>query len=83
VNDGLLIEIVHGSHDPILEFLFGRDADVAEDGAGKFRDRTKCDTTWNSAILTLLRRWPKCCAFIAKCRSRCICGVMKQRGPFG
>jgi hypothetical protein len=36
VNDGLLIEIVHGSHDPILEFLFGRDADVAEDGAGKF-----------------------------------------------
>ena len=35
VNDGLLIEIVHGSHDPILEFLFGRDADVAEDGAGK------------------------------------------------
>ena len=38
VNDGLLIEIVHGSHDPILEFLFGRDADVAEDGAGKFRE---------------------------------------------
>ena len=36
MNDGLLIEIVHGSHDPILEFLFGRDADVAEDGAGKF-----------------------------------------------
>ena len=38
MNDGLLIEIVHGSHDPILEFLFGRDADVAEDGAGKFRE---------------------------------------------
>jgi hypothetical protein len=38
VNDGLLIEIVHGGHDPILEFLFGRDADVAEDGAGKFRE---------------------------------------------
>jgi hypothetical protein len=36
VNDGLLIEIVHGSRDPILEFLFGRGADVAEDGAGKF-----------------------------------------------
>ena len=38
VNDGLLIEIVHSSDDPILEFLFGRDADVAEDGAGKFRE---------------------------------------------
>ena len=38
MNDGLLIEIVHGSHDPILEFLFGRGADVAEDGAGKFRE---------------------------------------------
>ena len=38
MNDGLLIEIVHGSHDPILEFLFGRDGDVAEDGAGKFRE---------------------------------------------
>ena len=38
MNDGLLIEIVHGSHDPILEFPFGRDADVAEDGAGKFRE---------------------------------------------
>ena len=33
MNDGLLIEIVHGSHDPILEFLFGRETpDVAEDG---------------------------------------------------
>ena len=39
MNDGLLIEIVHGSHDPILEFLFGRDADVAEDGAGKFKKK--------------------------------------------
>ena len=26
----------------------------------------KVRSTWNSAILTLLRRWPKCCAFIAK-----------------
>ena len=29
-------------------------------------NRTKSDTTWNSAIPTLLRRWPKCCSFIAK-----------------
>ena len=32
----MAIEFIHGSHDPILEVLFGRDADVAEDGAGKF-----------------------------------------------
>jgi hypothetical protein len=35
VNDGILVEVVHGSHDAILEFLFGDDADVAEDGAGE------------------------------------------------
>ena len=36
MNDGVLIEVVHGDHDAILEFLFGGDADVAQDGAGKF-----------------------------------------------
>jgi hypothetical protein len=35
VNDGILVEVVHGSHDAILEFLFGGDTDVAEDGAGE------------------------------------------------
>jgi hypothetical protein len=29
-------EFVHGSHDAILEFLFGCDADVTQDGAGEF-----------------------------------------------
>jgi hypothetical protein len=29
-------------------------------------NRTKCDTTWNSAIPTLREKWPRCCAFIAK-----------------
>src|ERR1700738_4935686 len=24
--------------------------------------RTKCNTTWNSAIPTLRKRWPRCCA---------------------
>src|SRR6201993_5030015 len=28
--------------------------------------RTKCATTWNAAIPTLRKRWPKCCAFIAR-----------------
>jgi hypothetical protein len=35
VNDGILVEVVHGSHDAILEFLFGGNSDVAEDGAGE------------------------------------------------
>src|SRR5580704_10523798 len=29
-------------------------------------NRTKCDTTWNSAIPTLREKWPRCCAFIAR-----------------
>jgi hypothetical protein len=35
VNDWIMVEVVHGSHDAILEFLFGGDTDVAEDGAGE------------------------------------------------
>ena len=35
MNDGFLIEVLHGVHDAILEFLFGRDADVAQDRAGE------------------------------------------------
>ena len=29
------VEVIHGSHDAVLEFLFGCDADVSQDGAGK------------------------------------------------
>ena len=36
VNDRMAIEFIHGSHDAILEFLFGCDADVTQDGAGEF-----------------------------------------------
>jgi hypothetical protein len=38
VNDGMAIEFIHGihdSHDAVLEFLFGRDADVAQHRAGE------------------------------------------------
>src|SRR2546430_5314003 len=35
VNDGMAIEFIHGSHDAILEFLFGSDADVAQYRAGE------------------------------------------------
>ena len=36
MDDGVSIEVIHGGHDAILEFLFGCDADVAQDGAGEF-----------------------------------------------
>ena len=35
MDDRILVEVVHGSHDAILEFLFGGDTDVANDGSGK------------------------------------------------
>ena len=35
MNDGMAIEFIHGSHDAVLEFLFGCDADMAEHGAGE------------------------------------------------
>ncbi len=33
MNDRVLVEVIHGCHDAVLEFLFGCDADVARDGA--------------------------------------------------
>ncbi len=38
VDDRVLVEVVHGSHDAVLEFLLGCDADVAQDGAGELRE---------------------------------------------
>src|ERR1700738_1274341 len=35
VDDGIAIEFIHGGDDAVLEFLFGCDADVAQDGAGE------------------------------------------------
>ncbi len=35
MDDGMLVDVVHGGHDAVLEFLFGGDADVAQDGAGE------------------------------------------------
>jgi len=40
MNEGVLIEIIHGGDDAIFEFLFGRDADVAQDGVGEFGEET-------------------------------------------
>ena len=33
VNDGIAIELIHGRHGAVLEFLLGCDADVAQDRA--------------------------------------------------
>ena len=35
MDDRLLIEVIHGSHEAILEFLFGCDADVAQHRASE------------------------------------------------
>jgi hypothetical protein len=35
VNDGPLIEVLDGGHDAIRELLFGCNADMTQDGAGK------------------------------------------------
>ena len=38
VNDGIAVEIIHGGHEAILEFLLGGDANVPQDGTGEFRE---------------------------------------------
>ncbi len=35
MNDGIGIEVVDGRHEALLEFLFGGDADVAQDRTGQ------------------------------------------------
>ena len=35
MDDGMAVEFIHGGHDAVLEFLFGRDADVAQHRAGE------------------------------------------------
>ena len=40
MNNWLVIEVIHGSYDAILEFLFGCDADVAQHGAGELGKET-------------------------------------------
>ena len=36
MNDGVLVEVIHGGHEPILEFLLGGNANVAQHRARKF-----------------------------------------------
>jgi len=39
VDDGMAVEFIHGSHDAVLEFLFGCDADVAQHRAGELEKK--------------------------------------------
>ena len=40
MNDGVLVEVVHGGHETILELLLGGDADVAQHRARQLRKET-------------------------------------------
>jgi hypothetical protein len=40
VDDWVSINVIDGSHDAVLEFLFGSHADVAQNGAGEFGEET-------------------------------------------
>ena len=39
MDDGVAIEVIHGGHDAVLEFLFGGDADMAQHRAGEFNEQ--------------------------------------------
>ena len=39
MDNGLLIEEIHGGDDALLEFLFGGDADVAQNRAGELGEK--------------------------------------------
>ena len=38
MDDWVSIDVIDGSHDAVLEFLFGSHADVAQNGAGELRE---------------------------------------------
>jgi hypothetical protein len=41
LNDRFLIEVIHGGHDAVLEFLFGCDADMAQDLASELGEEAR------------------------------------------
>ena len=40
MDDWVSINVIDGSHDAVLEFLFGSHADVAQNGAGELGEET-------------------------------------------
>jgi hypothetical protein len=61
VNDGDLVEVIHGGQETILEFLFGCDADVSQDGAGEF-GKEALDQVEPGAVLLGVKVNSKRCA---------------------
>ncbi len=39
MDDEVAIEVIHGGHYAVLEFLFGCDADMAQHGAGELGEK--------------------------------------------
>ena len=35
MNDRIVVEVIHGGHETVLEFLLGRDANMTEHGTGE------------------------------------------------
>ena len=40
MDDGVSIEVIHGGHDAVLEFLFGCDTDVTQHRTGELGEET-------------------------------------------
>ena len=56
VDDRVLIEVVHCSHDTILEFLFGCHTDLAQDGSRELGKKA-LDEIEPRAVLRLSKHW--------------------------
>jgi hypothetical protein len=56
VNDGLLVKIIHGGHQAILEFLFGCDTDMTQVGAGKKPSMRLSQEPWVGVKVNWKRR---------------------------
>ena len=67
MDDGMAIDVIDGSHDAVLEFLFGSHADVAQDGAGELREEA-LDQVEPGAVLG--REGKVEAALAAGCRAR-------------
>jgi hypothetical protein len=53
VGDRISVEVIHGSHDAVLEFVLGCGADVAQVGAGKLGEEV-LDQVQPGAVLAEL-----------------------------
>ncbi len=54
----MLVEFIHGSYDPFLEFLFGCDADMTQNGAGEL-GKEALDEVEPRAVLGVNVNWQR------------------------